>query len=353
MPPGGPQAMPTGGQPSMRGPIPPPPNALPPGGPGTLPGGPGPQPHGGPGAPGVPPHGAPSYPAAPTEPPRPAEEPVFPPDAMGATQNLRAVPAAPAGNARPLYRDEVPEDAGADTAQFDVQSVRDEYDDYDDYDDRAPRRRPRSQLILLGAGFVALLAIAGGGAFYFGFGSGGSGSPVADEDADSGSLAPDGLFPEEIEIEGQGTFSRVAVDDTEDCATGTHGDYGTVLADNDCRQLVRASYLSEDQNRAVTVGIAAMPSDSEAETALGAQDLVGAEWFAGLPGEEGTPAERLGYSGGHGSSGQWGRYLLFSLSANSDGSDEETEDGSDATELRDIGEGFIENVHQALADDRA
>lgn len=341
----------------MRGPIPPPPNSLPPGAHGA-PGGPG-----GPGAPGMPPHGAPSggnrppaYPAQQPEPPRPAEDPVFPTDAMGATQNLRAVPASsPSGANRPLYRDEVPEDAGADTAQFDVQSVRDaydEYDDYDDYDDQPARKRPRSQIVLMGAGFVALLAIAGGGAFYFG--SGGSGAtPVSDEGADSGALAADGLFPEEIEVEGQGTFSRVAVDDSDDCAAGTHGDYGQVLADNDCRQLVRASYLSEDQNHAVTVGIAAMPSDSEAETALGAQDLVGAEWFAGLPGDEGTPAERLGYSGGHGSSGQWGRYLLFSLSANSDGSDEGSEDGGDATELRDIGEGFIESVHGALADDRA
>ncbi|WP_049569126.1 hypothetical protein [Nocardiopsis sp. SBT366] len=311
----------------------------------------------------MPPHGAPSggnrppaYPAQQPEPPRPAEDPVFPTDSMGATQNLRAVPASsPSGANRPLYRDEVPEDAGADTAQFDVQSVRDaydEYDDYDDYDDQPARKRPRSQIVLMGAGFVALLAIAGGGAFYFG--SGGSGAtPVSDEGADSGALAADGLFPEEIEVEGQGTFSRVAVDDSDDCAAGTHGDYGQVLADNDCRQLVRASYLSEDQNHAVTVGIAAMPSDSEAETALGAQDLVGAEWFAGLPGDEGTPAERLGYSGGHGSSGQWGRYLLFSLSANSDGSDEGSEDGGDATELRDIGEGFIESVHGALADDRA
>nr|WP_026119488.1 hypothetical protein [Nocardiopsis ganjiahuensis] len=283
---------------------------------------------------------------------------------MGATQNLRAVPAPGTGSAsggRPLYRDEVPEDAGADTAQFDVRGVQDDYDDYDDYDsydDRYPPQRSKKRTVLMASGFVVLLVIAGGGAFYFasgGFGSGGGGgaTAVADEASDPGALSPDSLFPEEIEIEGQGTFSRVAVDDNEDCSVGTHGDYDEVLAENDCRQLVRASYLSEDQNHAVTVGVAAMPSDTEAEAALSSQDLVAAQWFAGLPGEEGTPAERLGYSGGYGSSGQWGRYVLFSLSANSDGSGDDSEEGADATELRDIGEGFIDTAYGALADDRA
>ncbi|WP_017603909.1 hypothetical protein [Nocardiopsis alkaliphila] len=269
---------------------------------------------------------------------------------MGATQNLNAVPGTGAG-ARPLYRDEVPEDAGADTAQFDVQS----YDDYDDgYDDRATGASKKRN-VLLGAGFAALLLVVGGGVFLFasgGLGSGGGAEAVtvADESEDPGALSPESLFPEEVEIEGQGTFTRVAVDDTEDCASGTHGDYGQALTDGECRQLVRASYLSEDQNHAVTVGVAAMPGDTEAEEAMSAQDLVASHWFAGLPGEEGSPAERLGYSGGHGSSGQWGRYLLFALSANSDGSGEEE---SQATELRDIGEGFIDTAYDKLVDDRS
>ncbi len=342
-PPQGPPNMPTGGHPAMG-----------PGQPGAHPQGPPP------GAP-TPPPGAPAgVPRPPQGPPEPAaEQPVFPPDAMGATQNLNAVPAAPTGpkaSARPLYRDEVPEDDGADTAQFDVQSMRD-YDDYDDYydDDRGAPRDKRKRNILLGSGFAVLLLLVGGGVFLIasgGLGSGGSGDAVnvSDEADDPGALDVEALFPEEVEVDGQGTFSRVAVEDTDDCATGTHGDYGQALTENDCRQLIRASYLSEDQNHAVTVGIAAMPRADEAEEAMNAQDLIAAEWFAGLPGEEGSPAERLGYSGGHGSSGQWGRYLVFSLAANSDGSGEEE---SEATELRDIGEGFVETAYESLADDRA
>ena len=312
------------------------------------------QPGMGPGRPPMYQQGPPPPGALPPAPPK--QEPVFPADAMGATQNLNAVPGPAPGTgaaARPLYRDEVPEDAGADTAQFDVQN--DDYDDYydDGYDDRRSTGSTK-RVVLMGVGFLVLLLVVGGGVFLFASGglggSGGEATTVADESSDPGSLAPEALFPEELEIEGQGAFTRVAVEDTEDCATGTHGDYGDVLGSNECRQLVRASYLSEDQNHAVTVGVAAMPGDTEAEEALSSQDLVGAQWFAGLPGEEGTPAERLGYSGGHGSSGQWGRYLLFSLSANSDGSgDEET----DATELRDIGDGFIDAAYENLIEDRS
>ncbi|MFD6953069.1 hypothetical protein A6A08_00440 [Nocardiopsis sp. TSRI0078] len=325
--------------------------------------------------PGAPPTAQQAYQAPPAGPPAGArEEPVFPaeamgatqhinavpPDAAGATQHINAVPAAPGrGDDRPLFRDEVPGDAGVDTAQFDVQSMND-YDDYDGYDDYGhdgggtdPRARRR--LVLMIGGFALLLVVAGGGAFLLasggGSGEGANAATVANEADDPGALDPESLFPETMDIEGQGTFTRVAVEDTEDCAAGTHGGYGQVLTENECRQMVRASYLSEDEGHAVTIGVAAMPTSEEASAALDAQDLVGAQWFAGLPGEEGTPAERLGYSGGYGSSGQWGRYLLFSLSANSDGTEESGESES-ATELRAISEGFFDQTHTHLDENR-
>ncbi|WP_017573348.1 hypothetical protein [Nocardiopsis halotolerans] len=280
---------------------------------------------------------------------------MFPPDAMGATQNINAVPAAPGrGDDRPLFRDEVPDDAGIDTAQFDVQEL-DDYDGYDGYDDYGTTADPgaRKRRIMLIAGFAVLLVLAGGGAFLVASGVGGGSDTVAvaNEEDDPGALAPETLFPESVEIEGRGTFTRVAVEDTEDCAAGTHGDYGQVLTDNGCRQMARASYLSEDEARVVTVGVAAMPTAEEATAAMEAQDLVASQWFAGLSGEEGTPAERLGHSGGHGSSARWGRYLLFSLAANSDGS-EATGESESATALRSVSEGFLDQAHTHLSENR-
>ena len=288
---------------------------------------------------------------------------MFPPDAMGATQNLNAVPPGPSGRGddRPLYRDEVPEDAGADTAQFDAQAM-DDYDDYGNYDDY-PESGTKKRTILMASAFVVFLLIAGGSTFLFARGvpSGGAdAATVADEEADPGALDPSTLFPETLEIEDhEGEFTRVATADDEDCATGAHRDYGQVLADNDCRQLVRASYLSEDENHAVTIGVAAMPATEEAETVREAQDLVASEWFAGLAGEEGTPAERLGYAGGHGISGHWGRYVLFSLATNSDGTPEDGEeensesDADGATELRNISEGLFDQLYETLSEERS
>ncbi|CAL9454257.1 hypothetical protein SUDANB121_02519 [Nocardiopsis dassonvillei] len=298
-----------------------------------------------PGAPAGPPPGA-------VPPVPPASEPVFPADAMGATQHIAAVPAG-RGDNRPLFRDEVPEDAGADTAQFDVRAMNDYdeyddggYDDHDRYDDSAGRRRKA----LMVGGFALALVLVGGGTFYFASGGLGGSSDnattVSSEEDDPGTLTADALFPETLEVEGQGSFTRVAVEDGEDCAAGAHGDYGTVLADNGCRQLVRASYLSEDEGQAVTVGVAAMSDTDGAATALDAQNLEESQWFAGLAGEEGTPAERLGHAGGHGSGGQWGRYLLFSLATNSDG----TAEGADA--LAPVSEGFLEEAYERLSEDR-
>ncbi|MCY9787539.1 hypothetical protein KIK06_27035 [Nocardiopsis sp. EMB25] len=260
-----------------------------------------------------------------------------PVDAAGPTQHIQAVPAAPSSrNDRPLYRDEVPENAGADTAQFDLQDL----DDYDGYpDQRSDRSRSsgggRTKILLI-AGFVALLVVAGGGAFLFARNGASSDGATGPE----GPLSAESLFPETIDVEGAGTFTRVVTEDAEDCATAAHGDYGTVLTEQGCEQVVRASYLNEDETRAVTVGIATMATEGEAVTAQGEQDLVAAKWFAGLAGEEGSGTERLGFAGGYGSSGQWGNHIVFSLAANKDGNDAE-EDSEVATELQTIGEGFL------------
>ncbi|MFI6577666.1 hypothetical protein ACIBFB_17880 [Nocardiopsis sp. NPDC050513] len=263
---------------------------------------------------------------------------------------MRAVPAAPGRRAdRPLYRDEVPGDAGADTAQFDLQ----DFDDYDGYADQGPspsRRSGGRTRILLIAGFAALLVLAGGGAFLFArAGSESDGSSGGGGQAPDTPLSAESLFPETVDIEGAGAFTRVTTDGTEECATAAHGGYGQVLADQDCAQVVRATYLNEDETRAVTVGVAALGTEDQAVTAQEGQDLVGADWFAGLAGEEGTSAERLGYSGGHASSGQWSNFLVFSLAANSDGTNAQ-EDSEVATELQAIGEGFLDEAFASLTD---
>ncbi|WP_017610171.1 hypothetical protein [Nocardiopsis xinjiangensis] len=282
---------------------------------------------------------------------------MFPTESVGATQNFAAVPSSGRGDDRPLFRDEVPEDHGADTAQFDVQSM----DDHDYYDEGGNSGTGKRKTLLIG-GFVVLLVAAAGGAYFIASSGslpdgGAQAATVANEDEDPDALDSETLFPESVSLstdDYDGDFDRVAVDDVEDCAEGAHGEYGEVLSGNDCRQLVRASYLNEDDGHAVTVGVAAMPSEEEAGAALGEQDLVAAQWFAGLSGEEGSAAEGLDHAGGFGNSATWGRYVLFSLGTDGTAGEEGSEEGAeDATELRSVSDGFLEELHTSISDERS
>ncbi|GAA3761550.1 hypothetical protein [Salinactinospora qingdaonensis] len=282
------------------------------------------------------------FPGAPGE---AAAQPPYGGDA-GATQSMRPVddgsvnppgnaPANDAFDGRPMFRDEtVAPGKSNTTAEIDVSSFKSA--------SGSPRRLDRNRAALIGAGFLALLVAAGGAAFLFAIQPGGSSGEydvarVSNESNDSEALSINELFAAETIEVGDETFTLAQTDDTEECATTTHGGYGEVLNNNDCRQVVRASYVNEDQTHAVTVGVAAMANAEGAQAAQEGQDLASATWFAGLSGEEGSGAENLDYAGGHASGAVWGRYLIFSLAANSDGQAPASED----TELADISKAFV------------
>ncbi|WP_325048980.1 hypothetical protein, partial [Marinitenerispora sediminis] len=280
----------------------------------------------------------------------------------GATQTIPPVrderpPAPPAEDVfggRPMFRDEAPaRDAGSATAQFDMSGFdagpgpgRDERGGRPPRGS-GPQARPRrsgglSPKVLVGAGFGVLVLLGGIGAFVLATnGSTGPGeyevSRVADEGVDPDPLQVDDVFgAESVEIGGE-TFTRVQTDDTEKCDTVTHGDYGQVLVENDCRQVVRASYVNEEGTRAVTVGVAAMADQGGAQAAQEGQDLASSQWFAGLAGQDGSGAERMDVAGGHGSGATWGRYVVFALAANADG---RTPEG-DAADLAELSGQFV------------
>jgi hypothetical protein len=281
-------------------------------------------------------------------------EPVFPADAGAATQNMNAVvddgatqaipPVTDDFGGRQMYRD-APRRSGGDpsTAEIDLSGL-------DDYDEPPSRRRGggNGKKVLIAVGFVALLAVGGGGAFLVATGGGGStdagltaeGAPDAPVTLETG-----GLFPEEVEV-GGAPFTLAITDDTGDCDTAAHGDYGQALVDAQCQQIVRATYVNGDGTRAVTVGVAAMAGPEDAATAQDAQDLASGQWFAGLAGQDGSGAERMGYAAGHGTGGQWGPYLVFALAANADGRPAEGQ----ADELADLGDGFVDAVLEPLGE---
>ncbi|MFC6000370.1 hypothetical protein ACFPZ0_02370, partial [Streptomonospora nanhaiensis] len=283
------------------------------------------------------------------------EEPLFPADAGAQTQNINAVADEDATQAinkvddefggRPMFRDDAAprRKGGSTTAEIDLSAIAD--DDDDDYGERS--RMPR--VLMMAAGFLVLLLVAGGGAFFLATGGlGGSGGESADAPDTPATLETGDLFPNSVEVAGE-PYTLSITDDTDACDTAAHGDYGGVLTDNNCQQIVRATYVNEDQTTAVTVGIAAMGSPDEAQSAQDAQDLGAAQWFAGLQGEEGSGAERMDIAGGHGAGARWGPYLLFSLAAGSDGRVNE----SRAEQMAEISEGFLEVPLESLGEQSA
>ncbi|GAA4903839.1 hypothetical protein [Streptomonospora salina] len=251
------------------------------------------------------------------------DEPLFPADSGASTQNMNAVSGDGAASAnragdefggRPMFRGDSP--AGSDghsTAEIDLSEIDDGYGGRD-------RSLLPTNTVLLVAGFVAVLALGGGAAFFVATSGAGSDADLAagevpDTPAD---LETGDLFPDTVDVAGQ-SYSLSTTDDTDECPTAAHGGFGEVLAENSCVQIVRATYVAEDASTAVTVGIAAMGSPEEAQAAEREQDLGSSKWFAGLQGEDGSGAERMDVAGGHGSGARWGPYQVFSLSASSDG----------------------------------
>ncbi|MDA2814948.1 hypothetical protein O4J56_30165 [Nocardiopsis sp. RSe5-2] len=284
-----------------------------------------------------------------------------------ATQTIGAVPAddaampgapgapgapGPSGEygGRPMFRDESPNPGGT-TAEIDLS----EMEDLDSPRGRGRRgagmRGGATTKILAGVGFLALLGAAGTAAFLLagngasdgGDGSGG-GAQAAEAPADPQRLESGGLFPETLEVGGQ-EYTLALVDDTDDCATVGRGAYGAALDEAGCRQVIRATYVSDAGETAVTAGVAALGSPDDAGAALKAQDLEAGDWFAGLKGTDGSGAEGMDTAPGIGSGGQWGPYLLFSYAANADGTP--PGDGSD---LEDVAPGFVESTLGSLAD---
>ncbi|WP_239648620.1 hypothetical protein [Nocardiopsis chromatogenes] len=281
-----------------------------------------------------------------------------------ATQTIGAVPAdgaaapgAPASSeefgGRPMFRDESPNPGGT-TAEIDLSEMEDL--------DPGPRGRGRrgagmrggtAAKVLAGVGFLALLGVAGTAAFMLagsgstdggGDGGDGGGAQAAEAPSDPQQLESGDLFPETLEIGGQ-EYTLALVDDTDDCATVGRGGYGAALDEAGCRQVIRATYVSDGGETAVTAGVAAMGSPDDAGAALEAQDLQAGDWFAGLKGTDGSGAEGMDTAPGIGSGGQWGPYLLFSYAANADGTP--PGDGSD---LEDAAPGFVESTLGSLAD---
>ncbi|MEU8381740.1 hypothetical protein [Streptosporangium sp. NPDC048865] len=138
------------------------------------------------------------------------------------------------------------------------------------------------------------------------------------EKTDPGTMTVAAAFGKKVSVAGT-TFTRVKTDVTEQCQKAASGRFAGTLRSQECRRVLRATYVDSKKKYAVTTGIAVLPTRESAVAADKAKNLGSNLWFRGLPSAAGTGGERVHIAGGYAAGMVWGRYIVFSYATFSDG----------------------------------
>ncbi|HWU08277.1 MAG TPA: hypothetical protein VN520_18155 [Streptomyces sp.] len=129
---------------------------------------------------------------------------------------------------------------------------------------------------------------------------------IADEKKDKAPVTVDSFFPGRKLTMGDRLYAKGATARTASCATTTQGALGSILADNGCDQVIRATYSKD--GIAVTVGLAVFGTEAEARKA--AEQASGG--IASLSGS-GVPTFCRGGSVCRRTANSYGRYAYFTV----------------------------------------
>ncbi|MFI1255862.1 hypothetical protein ACH4U6_19065 [Streptomyces netropsis] len=88
---------------------------------------------------------------------------------------------------------------------------------------------------------------------------------IGSAEKDKAPLTTKSLFPHSKPSLNKRTYKKVATDTTSDCASAAQGGLGSVLSDNGCRKVLRATYVRDGV--AVTVGVAVFDTKEAADKA--------------------------------------------------------------------------------------
>ncbi|MEU6425704.1 hypothetical protein ABZ860_07365 [Microbispora sp. NPDC046973] len=164
------------------------------------------------------------------------------------------------------------------------------------------------------------------------------------EQTDPKTLKSGEAFPDEkVTLAGR-TYRRVKVDVTDDCEKAATGAFAQALTEQQCRRVLRATYVDGKRQYAVTTGIAVLPGKTEALAVDQAKDLNANVWFRGLDGDQKSRADKVSISGGYAAGMVWGRYIVFSYATYADG---HTPDANDEN-LAPISGAFRDNMAKVI-----
>ncbi|MBD3143873.1 hypothetical protein [Microbispora bryophytorum] len=164
------------------------------------------------------------------------------------------------------------------------------------------------------------------------------------EQTDPKTLKPGEAFPDEKVTLAGITYRRVKADVTDDCEKAAAGAFAQALTEQQCRRVLRATYVDGKRQYAVTTGIAVLPGKTEALAVDQAKDLGANVWFRGLDGDQKNRADKVSISGGYAAGMVWGRYIVFSYATYADG---HTPDANDKN-LAPISGAFRDNMAKVI-----
>lgn len=142
---------------------------------------------------------------------------------------------------------------------------------------------------------------------------------VSDPKKDRAPITVDAFFPGKKLTMGDRVYLKGATQQTKNCAATTKGALGSILVNNGCDQVVRATYSKD--GIAVTIGIAVFPTEARAKKA--ARQSSGS--IATLSGA-GVPAFCPPGSVCRRTSNSYGRYAYFAISGFTNGKSVTTAD---------------------------
>lgn len=152
-------------------------------------------------------------------------------------------------------------------------------------------------------------------------------------------------FPAKSVSAGGATFNQVRATVLDGCEDAAKGAFVKALRDGGCQRVVESTFVDDHKKYAVTAGIAALPTKEAATRTEKAADSKKDSWFAALPGEKSSGAEKIGKAGGYAASLVWGRYIVFSYATFSDGHMPSAKD----TKLAELSREFRTTATKAIA----
>ncbi|MER5368875.1 hypothetical protein [Streptomyces sp. NPDC002722] len=162
---------------------------------------------------------------------------------------------------------------------------------------------------------------------------------ISDAKKDRAPITVDAFFPGKKLTMGDRVYAKGATQQTKNCAATTKGALGSVLVNNGCDQVIRATYSKDGV--AVTVGLAVFPTEAQAKKA--ARQASGS--VATLSGS-GVPAFCPAGSVCRRTANSYGRYAYFAISGFTNGKSVTTADKNVYTTGNDLTNFTFRQIHR-------